>query len=250
MAQKIIIDAGHGGYDNGATFNGRKEKDDNLRLALAVGDILSSRGYDVGYTRTGDVYNSPVEKANIANNSGADYFVSLHRNSSPYPNTYSGVETLVYDDSGIKGEMARNVNSELEKAGFNNLGVNVRPDLAVLRRTNMPAILVEAGFINSDEDNRIFDQNFQQVATAIANGIEDTIAPTGPRYSVQVGLFRNYNNAQAMLNRVEELGFNGEIVKEGPYYAVRVGNVGSFTEAEDLEKQLNNQGFGTLIITV
>ncbi len=250
MAQKIMIDAGHGGYDNGATFNGRKEKDDNLRLALAVGDILSSRGYDVGYTRTGDVYNSPVEKANIANNSGADYFVSLHRNSSPYPNTYSGVETLVYNDSGIKGDMARNVNNELEKAGFNNLGVNVRPDLAVLRRTNMPAILVEAGFINSDADNQIFDQNFQQVATAIANGIEDTIAPTGPRYEVQIGLFRNYDNAQAMLDRANELGYTGKIVKEGPYYAVRIGNVGSYSEAQNLESQLNNSGFGTLIVTV
>lgn len=250
MAAKIMIDAGHGGYDSGATFEGRREKDDNLRLALAVGDILSSRGFDVAYTRTEDVYNSPIEKANIANNSGADFFVSMHRNSSPYPNTYSGVETLVYDDSGIKAQMARNVNSELEKVGFNNLGVSVRPDLAVLRKTNMPSILIEAGFINSYEDNRIFDQNFQQIANAIANGIENTITAQAPRYEVQVGLFRNYANAQTMLNRVQELGYNGKIVSEGPYYAVRVGNVGTLSEARELESQLNRQGFGTLIVTV
>ena len=58
----IVIDAGHGGFDNGAMYQGRKEKDDNLRLALAVGQILEQQGYDVIYTRTTDVYQSPYEK--------------------------------------------------------------------------------------------------------------------------------------------------------------------------------------------
>ena len=113
MAATIMIDAGHGGSDSGAVHNGRLEKDDNLRLALAVGNILEQMGYNVEYTRTEDVYDSPSEKARIANRSGADYFVSLHRNSSPYPDTYSGVETLVYSDSGVRGELARSVNAEL-----------------------------------------------------------------------------------------------------------------------------------------
>lgn len=65
------------------------------------------------------------------------------------PNQYNGVETLVYDDSGIKSEIAQNINSELEQVGFRNIGVKERPGLVVLRRTNMPAVLVEAGFINS-----------------------------------------------------------------------------------------------------
>ena len=63
MAVKIVIDAGHGGYDAGATYNGRREKDDTLALALAVGEILEAQGYDVVYTRTDDVYDSPVQKA-------------------------------------------------------------------------------------------------------------------------------------------------------------------------------------------
>ena len=66
---KIILDAGHGGYDNGAVYNGRKEKDDNLSLTLAVGEILSDSGVEVGYTRVDDVYQSPVDKARIANQS-------------------------------------------------------------------------------------------------------------------------------------------------------------------------------------
>lgn len=81
MAVKIVIDAGHGGYDAGATYNGRREKDDTLALALAVGEILEAQGYDVVYTRTDDVYDSPVQKARIGNESGADFFVSIHRNS-------------------------------------------------------------------------------------------------------------------------------------------------------------------------
>ena len=56
MEPTIIIDAGHGGYDNGASYNGRREKDDNLRLALAVGSRLEQDGFPVVYTRTTDVY--------------------------------------------------------------------------------------------------------------------------------------------------------------------------------------------------
>lgn len=179
MAVKIMIDAGHGGYDAGAVYNGRREKDDNLNLALAVGDILKSQGYDVVYTRTDDVYDSPVQKARIGNESGADFFVSIHRNSSPTPNQYNGVQTLIYDDSGIKKTMAENVNKRLEEVGYRNINVDVRPDLAVLRRTSMPAILVEAGFINNNKDNNLFDSKFEETAQAIADGINETIRAAG-----------------------------------------------------------------------
>ena len=77
MAKKIILDAGHGGSDPGAVFKGRQEKDDNLRLTLAVGEELRNRGVDVEYTRTTDVYQTPFEKATIANESGADFFISF-----------------------------------------------------------------------------------------------------------------------------------------------------------------------------
>lgn len=179
MPIKIMIDPGHGGYDNGASYEGRKEKDDALRLALAVGGILAGEGYDVEYTRTDDVYDSPVEKARIGNASGADFFVSIHRNSSPTPNQYNGVQTLIYDDSGIKADMAANINKQLEEVGYRNINVQERPNLAVLRRTKMPAVLVEAGFINSDIDNELFDTKFNQTAQAIADGINETIKLAG-----------------------------------------------------------------------
>ena len=69
--------------------------------------------------------------------------MSIHRNSSEKPNQYSGVETLVYNDSGLKSEVARNINNQLENVGFKNLGVDTRKNLVVLKRTKMPAVLVQ-----------------------------------------------------------------------------------------------------------
>ncbi len=194
MPYKIMLDAGHGGNDPGAVYGGRQEKDDNLRLAMAVGNILSQNGIDVVYTRTDDVYQSPIEKAHLANASSADYFISFHRNSSPEPNQYSGVETLVYNQSGRKLTMAQNINRALENIGFKNLGVKFRPGLVVLRRTRMPALLIETGFINTPEDNERFDENFNEIARAIADAILTTLDvhpdSTGASVSASIRPFR------------------------------------------------------------
>lgn len=177
MATRIIIDAGHGGFDNGASYNGRLEKNDNLNLALALGDELERRGYDVVYTRTEDVYDSPSQKAAKANQLGGDLFISLHRNSAPNANQYAGVQTLVYNTSGVKYDLARNILSELGELGFKEINVEPRQNLAVLRRTNMPAVLVETGFINNDYDNYLYDSKFEEIAKAIADGVDDTVSP-------------------------------------------------------------------------
>lgn len=171
----VVLDAGHGGSNPGAVYNGRQEKDDALALTLEVGRILEENGADVYYTRTSDVYESPYQKATEANLVGGDYFVSIHRNSSPYPNQYTGVETLVYNQYGEAARLAENINENLEAIGFVNQGVNERPNLVVLNRTKMPAVLVEAGFINTDADNELFDERFDEMARAIADGILETI---------------------------------------------------------------------------
>lgn len=250
MEPTIIIDAGHGGYDNGASYNGRREKDDNLKLALAVGQRLEQDGFPVVYTRTTDVYQRPIDKARIANESGGDYFVSFHRNASPNPNTYSGVQTLVYNDSGIPAELAHNVNEEMVKVGFNDLGVPVRPDLVVLRRTSMPAILIEAGFLNTEADNETFDQNFDVLANAIATGIEKTVG-TGSstkQFGVQVGLYRRYENAQFALNEILNKGYNAQIREWNGYYAAIAGPENNIEAARELERRLAQQGYDTLIV--
>lgn len=171
----VVMDAGHGGSNPGAVYSGRREKDDALALTLAVGQILEQNGVEVYYTRTSDIYESPYQKAQEGNSVGADYFVSIHRNSSPYPNQYTGIETLVYNRYGEAARLAYNINSQLEQVGFVNQGVNERPNLVVLNSTEMPAVLLEVGFINTDEDNEIFDERFQEIAQAIADGILATL---------------------------------------------------------------------------
>lgn len=279
MATKIMIDAGHGGVNPGATFQGRRESDDALRLALAVGKILKEHGYEVEYTRTGDITQSVGQKAALANESGADLFVSIHRNAASYPGQYSGVQTLIYNDSGFKREMAERINANLAALGFQNLGVEIRPNLVVLNSTQMPALLVEAGFIDSETDNRIFDTRFQEMAEAIANGIMETLeelpmtsssleeelaenplipmpmpTPTpmpAPEelYRVQTGAFRERQNADNLLQLLEQDGFAGFIVFQDGLYKVQVGAFERLSNAIAMEREVRARGYNTYITT-
>ena len=329
---RIALDAGHGGSDPGAVYKGRQEKDDTLDLTLAVGDILKKNGIDVYYTRTTDEYETPFKKATDANNSGADLFVSIHRNSSENPNQYSGVETLVYSDTGLKAEVARNINNQLEDAGFKNLGVDERKNLVVLKRTKMPAVLVEVGFINNDKDNYLFDEEFDSIAQAIADGILESIPSGRPGnttsnksnhtdnnnnsnnnsnnnnssnsqmnnsgrtasapidstamvnsippdnevfsvpvsssnimpqcpcdnndydtenevfYRVQVGSYRNKDNADRMLNSLLMDGFPAFIIYEDGYYKVQVGAYRILLNAIKMEQRLRRFRYSTYIV--
>lgn len=252
MPYSIMLDAGHGGMEPGAIYNGRQEKDDTLRLVMAIGEILQNNGIDVLYTRTTDVYETPFEKAMEANRAGVDFFVSIHRNSYPVDNQVSGVESLVYNLSGVKYEMAQEINEQLEAIGFVNLGVNARPNLIVLKRTQMPAVLVEVGFINSDTDNLLFDENFDAIAQAIASGILDTLEEFDVidenEYHVQVGLFRNWRNAQNLLDGLLQQGFPAELDDAGPYIQVRVGEYDNLEDAAVMERRLRRAGYDTLIV--
>lgn len=323
---RIALDAGHGGSDPGAVYKDRREKDDTLDLTLAVGDILKKNGIDVYYTRTTDEYETPFKKATDANNSGADLFVSIHRNSSENPNQYSGVETLVYSDTGLKAEVARNINNQLEDAGFKNLGVDERKNLVVLKRTKMPAVLVEAGFINNDKDNYLFDEEFDSIAQAIADGILESIPSGRPGnttsnksnrtdnnsnnnnssnsqmnnsgrtssapidstamvnsippdnevfsvpvsssnimpqcpcdnndydtenealYRVQVGAYRNKDNADRMLNSLLMDGFPAFIIYEDGYYKVQVSAYRILLNAIKMEQRLRRFRYSTYIV--
>ena len=254
MPYTIMLDAGHGGRDPGAVYNGRQEKDDSLALTLAIGELLQERGVDVLYTRTTDVYESPYQKAMEANAAGADFFISIHRNSSPEANTYSGVESLVYNKSGIKLEMAENINEQLEAVGFVNLGVKERPGLVVLRRTRMPAVLVEVGFINSDTDNMLFDNNFNDIALGIAEGILDTLQMNGDvstpgSYTVQVGAFRNGAYADRLQQELLEQDFPAVTSQNNGLYRVTVGTYPTLDEAAAVERRLKQAGYQTVIVS-
>ena len=279
---KIVIDAGHGGTDPGAVHEGRREADDNLALALAVGDILKKNGVDVVFTRTEDVYQTPYQKAQISNRENPDFLISFHRNSSPEDNQYSGVETLVFNNSGEKVQMAEAINQQLAKVGFRNLGVKERPGLVILRRSTSPALLVETGFINTDADNELFDERFDEIAQAIADGILDTLrgqntggtsgnsvegnagmgntgtgntgmgtGSTGHEvlYRVQTGAFRIQQYAQDMLYQLTGQGYPAFILQDGDLYKVQVGAFRNLDNAIKMEAALRSRGYSTYIST-
>lgn len=253
MAYKIVIDPGHGGSDWGATYEGRKEKDDNLNLALAVGRILANNGIDVEYTRTDDVYNTPLEKAMMGNNAGADFFISFHRNATGAPQKSTGIETLVFNDSGVKAEMARNINRELANLGFVNRGVIERPNLVVLKRTSMPALLIEAGFIDNEEDNAKFDAEFNEIAAAIAEGILETLdmgtLTERPLYKVQVGAYEDKDDADRLVSSLQARGFDPYVIFQNGLYKVQVGAFANLSNAVAMEDRIRDAGYPTFITT-
>jgi len=171
----IVVDAGHGGWDNGASSSDgeRLEKDDNLRLALQVQKELLCQGVPVLMTRDTDVFVSLQDRAAMANEAGADLFVSLHRNSFPRhtPNT-NGVQNYIYLTAPESTERAAQLvlNQVVDVGVQSNWGV-LRGDYYVLRRTAMPAMLLEMGFIIDAIDNILFDKHFYDYAAAIAKGV-------------------------------------------------------------------------------
>lgn len=259
---KIVIDAGHGGEEPGAVYQGRKEKDDNLALALEVGKILEDNGVEVVFTRTEDVYQTPFEKAQLANKEDADFVISFHRNSSPEDNQYFGVETLVYNRSGKKAEMAEAINRELEELGFRNIGVKERPGLVILRRTKAPALLIETGFLNTDRDNQLFDDKFDAIAQAIANGIlevaEGRGIGSGGAQNDEFSLERERAAENAFPSENGEAGgdpMNGENAEAklrnmtGDHlYQVQTGAFRNPEYAQDMVYQLSMQGYPVFLL--
>lgn len=174
---KICLDAGHGGSDVGAEYGSRYEKDDNLKLTLAVGEILEENGVKVIYTRTEDKFVELEERAEFANKKKATYFVSIHRNSAAA--NVSGVEIWIENTATLYEEgLAKDILDEIDAVGLgNNRGVkrgyqgDSSSNYLVNAATEMPSCLVEMGFITTEKDNELFDENLDEYALAIANGI-------------------------------------------------------------------------------
>jgi len=253
----VIIDPGHGGSDPGAVYENRREKDDTLALAYDIGNALERRGIRVEYTRVGDVYNSPYEKAQIGNSSNADLFLSIHRNAMPVPGTASGTMSLIFGRGGDAEEFAENINKELAAAGWKDLGISERPNLVVLRDTALPAVLVEVGFIDNEMDNDFLDANMEKTADAIADGVVKTFEELKKQtsgeeqpgfYMVQTGIYRVRENAEREVDRLKAQGFPAFMTfKDGLYY-VRAGAFRNMENAVRQEQELRRLGYPTLLI--
>ncbi|MCC8065079.1 MAG: N-acetylmuramoyl-L-alanine amidase, partial [Clostridiales bacterium] len=205
----VCVDAGHGGNDPGCiTEDGREESGDVLNLALLVKEKLEYYGVTVVMTRETDEYVSLADRCRTANNAGADLFVSIHRNILTTEPSACGVEAWIEAKySQEEYDLATNILEELQLAGIQRMrGVSSGTETSnsknyyVNSATNMPATLLEMGFMSNEEDNELYDANLEAYAQAIADGLIATWVQYGGESvgekSYSVSLVNSYITAQ------------------------------------------------------
>jgi len=173
--QLIVVDAGHGGRDVGATRNGIYEKDIVLAMSKQLGRILQQMGYSVIYTRTEDIELDLEPRVDIAESARASAFVSVHANAlDAKASQVNGVETYHAPGASLGKSLAEFVHEEiLTSTDANDRGVR-SARFHVILKTSMPAVLVETGFItNPSEAAKLLDSSYQlRMAEAIARGVD------------------------------------------------------------------------------
>ena len=187
----VYLDAGHGGYDPGASYFGISEKSLTLAIQSRVKAKLEAEGYQVVTTRTSDTYVDLTDRSRAANASESDIFVSIHINASgssaaqgietyyyqPYAEYPSRINATYHANStrlSMSDTLANAIQSSLINAtGAQNQGVK-RQTFAVLRETTAPAVLLELGFLsNPQEAARLNTSAYQEtLANAIVAGIK------------------------------------------------------------------------------
>ena len=181
MAIKIYIDQGHNpeNPNAGAEGNGLREQDITYRVGAALAELLRANpDYEVRLSRptpTSALGSSNTTslraRVNDANAWGADYFISIHTNASDNPQA-RGIEAFAYARPSRAFSLGESILASLSAAtGQRNRGMQVRPGLYVLRKTAMPAVLVEIGFISNPEEAALMNNNPELFARGIYNGI-------------------------------------------------------------------------------
>lgn len=168
---RVIIDPGHGGKDKGSHRGKVYEKTLALQVALKVEALLKAKGMPVTMTRRSDKFLSLKARSAIANRYRNAVFVSIHFNAHTN-HRYHGVETYYYGEQGKR--LAAHIHLRLlSKLKIRNRDTRQRKDLAVLRLTQCPAVLVECGYISNPYERRRAQRDSYQdsCAEAIANGI-------------------------------------------------------------------------------
>lgn len=171
---KFCFDYGHGGRDPGAVYKGRRESRDNLEIGRGVAEKLRVFGMEVGETRAWDIDVGLWDRVDFANRGKYNYFISFHRNAFK-AGLARGVEVYIHPKSSPKArELGEAIQKSLVQCGFKNRGVKTA-DFYVLRKTKMPAILIELGFIDNDLDNSLFDMKRVEIINELAKVLICTI---------------------------------------------------------------------------
>ena len=182
--KSVVIDAGHGGTDPGAMYpaNSQKpeirEKDVTLAVALRVRDILENAGVKVIMTRTKDTYPTLSDRVEIANNSNADLFVSIHCNAMENKDEIDGAQVYYHASSEFGKKFATIVyNNIIEYTGMTKRSIQDGSTLYVIKNTKMPAILTEGGFVSNEKDREylLSEEGRDSLARAIAEGVLEAL---------------------------------------------------------------------------
>lgn len=211
---KVFLSAGHGGSDPGAVGNGLKEKDINLNVLLACNEVLVKHGVTTVLSRTKDE-NDPVgQEVKEANASKADIAVSFHVNAGGG----DGFEAFYYTTNNNGKRLAQLGEKYVKAMGQNSRGLKSGNHLYFVKNCDMTAVLFESFFIDNAKDKTIGDTVAEQKAfgVAYAKAILEYLGiaynSADKLYRVQVGSFRNVENAKNLLAELKEKGYSGFIV--------------------------------------
>lgn len=175
VGKTIVLDAGHGGDDNGACGRqGTREKDNNLEIVMRLKDLLEAAGAKVVLTRTGDYFVSLYERSFLANFVRADLFISVHTNNQPDLNA-RGMEVYRYRNRTAAQSLAEDILRRMgQTTGLKPVKV-MQESFIVIRESEMPGVLVEVGYLsNFEEENIIRTPEFRaDAARGIFQGIMD-----------------------------------------------------------------------------
>ncbi len=209
-------DAGHGGNDPGAIgVNNTKEADITLKVVSKINENLKEQGVSYETSRTNNSTVSLSARTNKANKSNAKCLVSIHCNA--FNKKAKGIETFAYAEKYNK--LAKIIHGNLLKTKAYTIDRGVKyGNLHMLRESNMPACLVELGFIDNIEDNNLLLKNIDVYAEAVAKGIceylgvtwKETSNPSGdkPQYIVATGAFNDLSNAKEEVEELKKKGIN------------------------------------------
>ena len=178
----IVIDAGHGGRDHGASAGGVLEKDINLFLSKYVREALAAEGATIVTTRTDDSFPELEARPALANKNHADIFISIHANEPGRGSNNNPSGTIVFYHSGssISKFLGECIQNELAKANLlPNLGVKsdgtiYNSGFAVLRLSTMPGVLIETGFVTNQKDRQVLlsDAFGKALAKSVVAGLK------------------------------------------------------------------------------
>lgn len=170
----VVLDPGHGGKDPGAMVGEAAEKDINLAIALLVRErLLEQEGVEVVMTREQDEYPSLSDRVNLANQENADLYVSIHANALENEEDYAGIYTFYHPDKPSDKAVAEMIQEAVTSvSGGLDRGAQSE-DYFVLRETDMPAVLIETGFMTCPEElSKLQDPDYQKLlAQGIVQGI-------------------------------------------------------------------------------